>query len=959
MSSRQEESANYRSSYEADERASDAQNVNYKREKPEHRAENRLEKFQEALDHTAAGDGEKADFNRKVAEDFRNETNILQYPPEERLKYMETYVEGFNEMDHPSFKERANAAKDIAQSTFKPVYNEFEAVEANNAEKIPDDLRKIFDKEKITEFKYNDETGNIEFDFKDMKQLERIAKKANRQVHVVRMDSSGGDERGAGSDEKNSSGSGPSPDAVRARERATERERDEETEHRTAWMTTQEDQSVSDAKRRKEIERAMNDFQQALLWSHKYTEEKTGKMAEALERGAKYVDMPEREIDQQNNFKNMETLDTEELEHRVDGMVQQNWDGVYEAIDKVAAEHPEEAQSLRYAADAMKAAYAESIIEDFKNDQKAGDRLHRQVRRQRGPDGALSQVAGRGHRRRKSHPRLLKVQRGPRNRIHRRSRQQHGEPPGHPRPGQPVHRQQLRRTPHESRRNGAAQHRREGRGKADRGPRQRHRVHQPERARHHERRTVRRRLAERHVRVRIQQGPGPPAHDGHPEYRRKGRGREPAAGGRLAGKRPGNGKPAVSPAPPTSGKQHRTRTPPTRTRHARTPQARPPPPPENSSMTQQAPPHAGHYRCIVIDPPWDQGKTGTRAVRPKQGRDLEYATMTLAEIEEIKVPDWASKNAFMWLWATNGRSRSSGQPILQQAFNLMSKWGFRYYTILTWDKGNGVCPFGPYQITTEHCLFGYRGKFDTPRESMGRSKTLFSEPSKRHSQKPSVLYERIREHFPSPRLDVFARRPHPGVKGGDIMDHQEMAETQKAISQRIDREAYKRALSAKPEITGQTEEEEIQEREREWEWDSWDKKENPHLSHALSTEFATGMTDIAAKAGGIWSDPLAVKRMAGGPHGHWDGKMKKASPMAGRMLSGEKVYLMHYFFAGTTAPQPGYARLIWDDRQADQLTGISFNKRDSERFESPLDSSTATISCPWCSCTDPADNPRS
>ena len=374
MSSKQEESANYRSSYEGDEQASDAQNVNYKREKPEHRAENRLEKFQEALDHTAAGDGEKADFNRKVAEDFRNETNILQYPPEERLKYMEeTYVEGFNEMDHPSFKERANAAKDIAQSTFKPVYNEFEAVEANNAEKIPDDLRKIFDKEKITEFKYNDETGNIEFDFKDMKQLERIAKKANRQVHVVRMDSSGGDERGAGSDEKHNSGSGPSPDAIRARERAAEREKDEETEHRTAWMTTQEDQSISDAKRRKEIERAMNDFTQALLWSHKYTEEKAEKMAEALERGAKYVDMPEREIDQQNNFKNMETLDTEELEHRVDGMVQQNWDGVYEAIDKVAAEHPEEAQSLRYAADAMKAAYAESIIEDFKNDRKDGE----------------------------------------------------------------------------------------------------------------------------------------------------------------------------------------------------------------------------------------------------------------------------------------------------------------------------------------------------------------------------------------------------------------------------------------------------------------------------------------------------------------------------------------------------------------------------------------------------------
>ena len=181
----------------------------------------------------------------------------------------------------------------------------------------------------------------------------------------------------------------------------------------------------------------------------------------------------------------------------------------------------------------------------------------------------------------------------------------------------------------------------------------------------------------------------------------------------------------------------------------------------------------------------------------------------------------------------------------------------------------------------------------------------------------------------------------------EILDHQEMAETQKAISQRIDRETYKRALSAKPEITGQTEEEEIQEREREW--DSWDKKENPHLSHALSTEFATGMTDIAAKAGGIWSDPLAVKRMAGGPHGHWDGKMKKASPMAGRMLSGEKVYLMHYFFAGTTAPQPGYARLIWDDRQATSSPG-SRSTSGTPRGSSPhWTPATATISCPWCS----------
>ena len=37
----------------------------------------------------------------------------------------------------------------------------------------------------------------------------------------------------------------------------------------------------------------------------------------------------------------------------------------------------------------------------------------------------------------------------------------------------------------------------------------------------------------------------------------------------------------------------------------------------------------------------------------------------------------------MWLWATNSRSKSSGRPILQQAFDLMEKWGFRYYTLIT------------------------------------------------------------------------------------------------------------------------------------------------------------------------------------------------------------------------------------------------------------------------------------
>ena len=91
----------------------------------------------------------------------------------------------------------------------------------------------------------------------------------------------------------------------------------------------------------------------------------------------------------------------------------------------------------------------------------------------------------------------------------------------------------------------------------------------------------------------------------------------------------------------------------------------------------------------------DQGKTGKRSSYPKQGVDLEYPTMTYAEIAAIPVHEWTADDAFIWLWATNSRSRSSGKPILEQAFDLLEYCGFRYYTSLTWDKSTGVCPFGP------------------------------------------------------------------------------------------------------------------------------------------------------------------------------------------------------------------------------------------------------------------------
>lgn len=172
------------------------------------------------------------------------------------------------------------------------------------------------------------------------------------------------------------------------------------------------------------------------------------------------------------------------------------------------------------------------------------------------------------------------------------------------------------------------------------------------------------------------------------------------------------------------------------------------------------------YHCLVVDPPWNQGKTGLRSVRPRQTKTLDYPTMSREELLLLPIRDWATKDAYLWLWATNSKDRSTGEPILHLAFELLDAWGFTYYTMITWDKRTGPCPFGPYQVTTEHLLFGYRGKCIFSKESLGKMQTCFREtPSGVHSEKPQRLYDDIVQYFPGPRLDIFARQRRPGFDG--------------------------------------------------------------------------------------------------------------------------------------------------------------------------------------------------
>lgn len=171
------------------------------------------------------------------------------------------------------------------------------------------------------------------------------------------------------------------------------------------------------------------------------------------------------------------------------------------------------------------------------------------------------------------------------------------------------------------------------------------------------------------------------------------------------------------------------------------------------------------YQVIVIDPPWNQGKTGKRKTRPNQNTTLDYPTMSKEELIKLPVNEWADDKSFLWLWATNSKDKKTGEPILKMAFDLISAWGFNFYTMITWNKRTGPCPFGPYQVITEHILFGYKGKGIFDRDCLGKMQTCFTETQTVHSAKPDSFYQQVAKYFQGNRLDVFARQVREGYDG--------------------------------------------------------------------------------------------------------------------------------------------------------------------------------------------------
>ena len=164
----------------------------------------------------------------------------------------------------------------------------------------------------------------------------------------------------------------------------------------------------------------------------------------------------------------------------------------------------------------------------------------------------------------------------------------------------------------------------------------------------------------------------------------------------------------------------------------------------------------GPWGAIMADPPWDYG-----AVNKRSSAGRHYPTMKNEEIAALPVASIGAENAHLYLWVTNPRlfgPRNGGGP---SPVEIVEAWGFRYVTLLTWNKTGGAPGMGWYwRGDTEHVLFCVRGKAPIPPAL--RVSNHFSAPRGRHSEKPDELYERVERVSPGPYLELFARRPRNG-----------------------------------------------------------------------------------------------------------------------------------------------------------------------------------------------------
>lgn len=165
------------------------------------------------------------------------------------------------------------------------------------------------------------------------------------------------------------------------------------------------------------------------------------------------------------------------------------------------------------------------------------------------------------------------------------------------------------------------------------------------------------------------------------------------------------------------------------------------------------------FGTLIADPPWPYGKArhskaeGGASGYVSQADKVQYETMSMQDLKALPVESVSAENSVLLLWTTPAFSATGDATALCEA------WGFRPVTHTYWvkttnDGGNFAYGVGYwFRGCVEPVLVGVRGRAYRTNE-----RGAFRSPLRGHSRKPDDLHLLAEEHFPGPRLELFARR---------------------------------------------------------------------------------------------------------------------------------------------------------------------------------------------------------
>lgn len=153
------------------------------------------------------------------------------------------------------------------------------------------------------------------------------------------------------------------------------------------------------------------------------------------------------------------------------------------------------------------------------------------------------------------------------------------------------------------------------------------------------------------------------------------------------------------------------------------------------------------FRVIYADPAWSYNdKQDTPNLG---GAAKHYDTMSVKQICELPVKEISEKDSVLFLWVTS--------PLLEDAFEVINSWGFKYKTSFIWDKVKHN--MGHYNSVRHEILL-----IATKGSCVPDNKTLYDsvqsiERNDNHSEKPIEFLNIIDDLYTyGNKLEMFCRK---------------------------------------------------------------------------------------------------------------------------------------------------------------------------------------------------------